>query len=917
MKSLIFLAKTIFLFILATVCGLPKLDASQSCDPKEFSEALLFLSDYENCLIGSELACRAVADFVWTLHSTGLGAASGLGGHYLGRRISQVNPKYITKKILEQNYRDATVVLVGDETVDDLVKKKGGDIQAAQSEVKALVAALEPVPNPRPEQIQQLAHLKSLESKLQNRQKLTSANNALLNNTTERVARSNQHLMAQIKKIDGELEKVTQTQQQKRSLDPGKLRAKTTELKKMKQFLFEKFVRIETDTREVALAYNQSIDRLIVDLEKQPRTDFNRQSLASLKERKFAKLPNNPIKPHSRLVQVPGEANLALVDVTNADRSQLPKAALRLREAQAEFIPQRIRYWLRQDPQLGINTTDLIERVAIDEHERYRDFTRNLLSEVADEWQKVDMLGQIDVDPKNVSEFELNQMKTKLKLQPLKTRYQNKPEALRTLLTKEKTNWAEVDVPFSELSSSNKYYTTSSIDTTLRYIDNKFVAGQAIQPGRRFLYKTYPIVGRALQQVAKDGVGKGVAGLALWYDWHDLSEMGLKLAFQSDWIRDKFQDSISLQCRMPLERKINSPDARGQVSRYFCDCKEDVVPVDHSICRFLPAQIADDARLKKIQPYCAAARRPGRDRDLIMAQGLRQLKNESLSEADKKSIKEMFQQSSSCKVMTNQPANCRIPSEEVTEQGLYYLSVIRQNQLEKEVAELCPNVCEHWTNLAKAKLKIEKELKTVEKLPRDLKANKAAVQCDSAKIREAPPQEKNRVLPSESFLSALTQWQKCQTPIVCQDNKIRINIEPHRRYEILLHPQTRQPQFVAHYFLNNFGMHSDIKSHEFEMNPNGSLEKVKIFDLEPPNNLKDEIESANLADFFGDKAFETKTDHNFGLGPKRSDYSMARRLEMFMATYKAIDFCCTHQQIDCQNWQKDSLYQDYLEHGAQ
>ena len=102
--------------------------------------------------------------------------------------------------------------------------------------------------------------------------------------------------------------------------------------------------------------------------------------------------------------------------------------------------------------------------------------------------------------------------------------------------------------------------------------------------------------------------------------------------------------------------------------------------------------------------------------------------------------------------MKNYPNHCRWSTSELTDRGLYFMKVIEQNNLQKAVTDMCPDVCEHWLEVVNQEVKELKMLLIESALTNTPAENKNKLNCDMS--GQEPPKN-------------YESWKSCQKPITC------------------------------------------------------------------------------------------------------------------------------------------------------
>jgi hypothetical protein len=386
-------------------------------------------------------------------------------------------------------------------------------------------------------------------------------------------------------------------------------------------------------------------------------------------------------------------------------------------------------------------------------------------------------------------------------------------------------------------------------------------------------------------------VGSGLAleAAMLWFDAYNIREDFYEFAFNhSETVRENLWSMIVPQCRMPKEQALGAPDPVKEHSKWFCQCQEADTPSDklHEICQVPPSEMDPE-----VKDYCRLAQQPGRDRDLLIA------KKFSSSSPKNPKLKEALRAAVGCDVMKNYPSHCRWSTNEVTDQGLYFMALIRQNNLEKPVAELCPDVCSHWLDVANKKIEQISGLKGLTELPESRAANRARAECAPEFVKGAPPSQYEK----------RNEWRKCQPPVLCEPGgKARVSVNNGKReleyYELKFNPESQAVESMRHNYTHvqskldrtgrSFLESQTQPTFEYRFNPGGDVEKILVFDHEVSGRVRDEIAPEEILGRFNESAYNA---NSLNLGRERGEVAVSRRIEILMLSRKAIRYCCENE----------------------
>jgi hypothetical protein len=890
-----------------------------SCNDKQLAEALLFISDYEACLGSDEQKCTTIADTVnLGLNFIGL-VGTNRGAEYSARRLlsmANFGLRDAIKKASDNSYRDSIMKETGGKEINNLIAQHGGDRRAAKKAVEDQLIRVHPSVKPVVDPLTgktyydwnptQLTHEQQtrLTKLLKQNEHLTysvdllEANESLMTKVSKDTAEMNGLLTDDIAKLDKQLSELDEKIKSLKKSDKtfNQLKAQINNLENLKKLRFSEMMVTDTHIKEIAEAYNKIIQEQIKkiqdlsqsDLEAIKKTarmgkktldkakdaleklknlkdsgEISRRTLESIKMLKamMLKVPKTKLTLQSRLILNETAKGFGLADVVGKYK-KLPVWAQKFRLSMVRAFPEILIKTLKENPGLDYFDNAFIEALASKEHDRYREFTINRLT-------TLDTLSERRRSLLQPGEALLSQ------------------EERFTILKK---NWPEVKVDFKDLSKKYKDMTVAEVEKELAVYVPNYERGKKIGTLSKAFMKN-AVVGKLAGKLMRYGIGWGGSAALFWYDAHDYYEGALSLGFQSDYIRDKFWDSIAPSCRLPDEKKLNAPDPLKKVSRYLCACQEKEKSISNlpEICQVAPSEMASD-----IKKYCTLARAPGRDHDLHIAKAYAEIGDSNPK------LKKLLQKSVGCEVMKNQPSNCRFSTEDVTSQGLYFLQVIRDQKLYKPIAELCPDVCQHWVDVANKKIAEFKGLDKVNRLPKVPQENHPPKECEGSESFRNPPPDSP---------GALKKWVSCQPKVLCQSSsRIRINIDSKTRYEVDLDPLTQKPKKVTHHFFHEFGADpledamavpkawsfrtDDIKTFQYDFNEEGQISQVTTFDFDSNNQVDKVMPPEAMESYFSDDAHNSNSSKKIVFV---ENFVTAKRVEMFLSLRKAIDYCCNNE----------------------
>jgi hypothetical protein len=863
------------------------LAAASSCSSEDFKESLIFLNDYLMCIAGSENDCTTISDAVTGKTVLAAGVTNFALSKYSADRLISLSNILLKdpKKYARDNFYSKRIEAEwGGKEVDDYLKKHSENFDSALNSIEKDLKKLE-VNNPDPKVLTDKKNqLHEIKNKIEMRKSLVEENKQVIKSAINETKKINKAVLQKVNNVDKEISEI-RTQLKNSGLNGNQkqvLKKSLAMLESKKDNLLTYFQGIDTKVKDVANIYNPELDKMIselknISLNNPEQRKATEETIKAIEKRRI-KINPKATGNIPRLILNVNANGYSVADANGAFKI-MPKWAQENRLSAIRDFPKILKSVLTENPKI-LDTPNLLkEKLAYYEHERYRSYTQDKLINTYENRRRLiaitgealpDLNLPLDKNKNALSGAKLNQLQRE------------------TLAKQIKANWLEVDVPLKQLSSRNIERTVEQVVKELELNVPFWSESKSASRFTKF-FLPRPILGRALGTGLRVGSQWALSAAMLWFDYYDLRETVYGVAFQNEKVKNKFWNILETQCRMPKEQVLGSQSNTKEHSKWFCGCEEKEIKAEKlsKSCQIPPSEMNSD-----LKEYCQMAQSSGRDRDLAMAKKL------SDDRFKNSNMKEIFQSAAGCEVMKNYPSHCRFTTSDVTDQGLYFMSIIRQNDLEKSVTELCPDVCQHWVDVANKKVNQIKALKDVKELPNNKAQNKATKECSPDFYLNKPPEE----------FEKSKDWRRCQPPIICSSSgNIRVNINNNKRdleyYELKFNAETKIVNSVRHQHIhiqnkiNNLG-HTYLKSvtkptFQYDFTQEGSLSKINIFDYEDVSQIKEVILPEEILSRFNEYAYNANSF--FFSGRNMSEFAISKRIEILMMTEKAINYCCNNE----------------------
>lgn len=884
------LRKLKFLIIILGVLVSPR-TYSNMCTSEELSESFVLLNDYLACIAGSESDCTSMLTAVMGPAVVVGGVANFKLAGYSASKLEGILKAVIidAKKLArDSNYAKRIAAEVGGPEIDKYIKENGGSISEAQKRISEVMERLKKASIGTEESQMQLLRAKEISDHLSNRVSLEKSNQQVIQSAVDDTKKINQAVIKKVEKVDEELSKNMSRLAAAPRDEKTQLKATIEVLKKKKTELLGLFQGIDTQVKVLADKYNPELDRMIAELKSQmvkhsDRAGLIKDTIAEISKMKIKAVEKATGAIPRFILNIDGNG-FSVVDANGAFKL-MPEWAKQNRLAAIKEFPNILLKSIQGDPKIldDGNLEKLKFKLADGEHERYRAYTQNRLINSYEHRRKLVALTGESLPDVDLPLDKNGNAKAGAKL----------TQAQREILTKyQKANWLEVDIPFEKLSKENIDKTVTQVGSELASNLPFWEEGKPLNRMTKF-FLPRPRLGGLARQGFRYGMQGALTALTLWFDYYDLREMGYGIAFNFDYVKENMSGLLDSHCRMPQKQALGAKDMEKEHSQWFCGCETSNRKVDKvsPLCQSPVSEM--DAKTKE---YCQIALMPGRDRDLMMAKKIKETKA-----ADPK-MTEIFRSAVGCDVLKNYHSHCRLSTSNITDQGLYFMSIIRNNKLEKQVTDLCPDVCTHWTDVAKRKVKQLVELQETTKLPQNKEENKAEENC-SVDLYSGPAPEN---------FEKRKQWKRCQPPIQCQsDGRVRVNLDSGKRdlefYELKFSGDSKTISSVQH-------MRTDIQNKlnergnsylstktkptfNYEFDKDGAMSRIQLYDW----GTSEVTESVGTEDILGRfKEYAYNANSFYFNGRDMGEFAISRRIEILLMERKVRGYCCkNHWQ--CEN----------------
>lgn len=829
-----------------------EVEAAETCSADDMREGKRFLVDYLTCMSGSSEACDVLNG---TLEYTIGDTASSVGQTYLYNEIRKygatklgvkasldfVDPK---KRARDSVYISEINKKWGDQAVDDFIESqlgKGKNIDVKLADLEKVRQNVE-WDIERNIKTGDLMGAEKLTQKLESinfRIDAVQSNQGTVKQAIDVLRKHNDRVDERIVEIDRKLEK-----------------GFSRKLRSERRALAKSYLTMESADKSFVEAYNGYIDGRV----KEGKTPLSKIDITKTSSTRV-----------SRLAWEVREGKLRAENLARKS-SQLPPWAREYRLSAVREFPGIVSDVYSQNPQLtkSLQTegarAELKELLSEAEHERWRKWRRQGLVTTYEELRK--MAPDLYDDKK----YQLN-VKGEIKSGAVFTREQN--EALNMI----KNDWIKGDTPWREVADIYKGKTYTQIQAELERfpvwdsLDNKY--GEVL---RKFALKKPWLAGK-LGAFTRLGPGLALNVGMVWFDRVPLRELAYQ-AGMSTAAKNLIWPRIAPSCRMPESAHLKSEVKVGTYAPYFCGCDDEKKKAKDLDELCLDAQGEDEE-------ICRTIRETGRNKPLLAASDLKKLKAKTGSKAQSGDEKrrELLKKEPGCAVLKNYKEHCNYTTDGLTDQGLFFLSVIEEEKLYDEIPELCPDVCSHWQEVVGRKMREWKSLHEKLNLPKTKEEN------SKSNIFECLPNGKVNVRLKHLGLA-----------------------RPQERYEIEYDPDNRIPKVVRLKKTSPEPVEG-IDSQQFVLrernafyyvyDEEGDLSRVEIVGQMGRSNEVKTLEVSQILPEYGEAAYNATSDiiaeseiarRTTGLHVPKLMFSweeqvIGRRLEVSMITKQAIKFC--------------------------
>lgn len=881
------------------------------CSGNDLRQTQMFLQDYLTCTAGSMDVCDNLDQALRSgAKSYAKASSAEMLRQYMSSKLYALatvtlgDPK---KAAADGAYRKVQRELWGGKEVDRLLSKYDNNLERAISATKEDISKsrllLNKTGSPanvndlielRNSQIQNLKHL-------EHRADAIRQNNKILQEAFDLMDRHNSKIAHQSLQI---------TQQMSR-LDVSSAEWKNLERKRAE--IENKTLKLETNNSNIVKLQEAHIRRRLGSIEnKIAETTATNEKALLQKEHEFLRKGKHigatqPSSEMPRLIWEVHDGKIAAVDISQP-QSELPKWAKAYRQSAVQEFPKVIKSVLDSHPQIldDLSSEEKIkqfkEELSAAEHERWRNWRRQRL---VDSYQS---LRKDDPEHYKDMKFPIDK-EGKLSPKVALTDEQNK--ALNAI----KPDWIRADTPWSHVEDIYKKKTRDQIGHDLARFPFWESNSKQLQVLKSFFVKN-PELSKALSRTIKYGPGLAVDAALIWYDYYSLRELVLQVSMDaSDTVADSIWSEIKPLCRMPRSSDVRAEVEPGKYSRWFCKCEETskkISELDKSC--FNPTQ-ADDKEI------CRALRASGRNKDILLAKKYKELKVKDKEKA------ELIRASVGCDVMMNYQDDCRMTTDQITEQGLYFISLIANENLFDEVPAICPNVCEHWKSIAELKISEWENLRKKLNLPTHPKENLPPANCQKECGSDMCDHDGIPIGKAKNSFDARKNFEQCQPVFKCNANKPEVEVNLRglgdsramERYVVSFNPNDKIVKSVGLITtfaeevapLSPFGLpfkkpnFKDYNGFYYMYDDAGGLDRIEIANDRGRSNEVKVISTKMLVSEYGDDAYnpnsnliqQSELGRKLGLSiPKQTlsweDQVVARRTEIAILANEAIKYCC-------------------------
>lgn len=879
------------------------------CTGADMKEAMHFLSDYLTCTAGDTDTCNLMTESM----KEGLRASGQLAGYdYLRRYSGSKLLKYSELTLLnskkyasDSGYSKSVQQQWGGKDIDIYARDHGGDYSKALEKTKERFQHLETklksatVDKERVALRTELAEVKRVHSHLDYRNSVTKQNAAVLKNTMNDIVESNRDILTKIDKLDRQLGALDGELMERSAAMKESSWAAKKELEAKRKELIQRLTRLDSSERNFVNAYNDTLSAQIEAREKQIISETDslvkkrmKETVATLEREKLTAKPAMTTATPRLDIGV-RNGDILGADLTAANN---PAWAREARLAALREFPGIVKNTISKNPDLLNDFDKLKEALSEAEHERWREWRqKNLIDtyenrRIKNPEKYKDIKFPLDKDGKAVAGAKLT-------------------EEQRQALNLVKPDWTNGDVPWSKLADEYKHKTRMQIDHALEKFAFWDATGR-MRPLARF-FASRPVLAKWAGKAIRVGPGLMLELGMFYFDWDNLSELAIETAMATDpKVADYVWSITSPRCRRPEDTDLKTENAPGEYAPWLCQCKTDLSKLQKVAPRCTRPL---DEMTGEERELCMVIRADGRNRDLVAAKKFQEL------EAENDPKKEMLRGGLSCNVMKNYPSHCNWATDDLTDQGIYYMNIISKENLYSPVADLCPDVCEHWMQVAARKAEELSRLDQLLKLPKNDVENNPPAECksdcgsskcnaDGTPLGPAPDQGQERL-----------QWETCQKVISCSPSKISVKprFESRKRllerYEIQLDPTTAHVRDVA-MITSTRGpsggqSYLDRLGFRYRYDEQGELVHIDVHDIRE-NKLRESIDVGDILPKFKEGAYNATSNlvstaelprRILGINltqPKTwTEEVLGRRIEVGKIVEQAIEYCC--QQGSC------------------
>ncbi len=887
---MMFFPKILFILSILFLLDFPEANGGSTCATGDFKESLSFLHDYLACISGSSNDCTTILDSVGFNMTASLAAGTGAVAlsEYSARKINSIIKGMLVdakKKARDENYAKEIEKQVGGQKLDHFIAENGDTPERALAQVKSKIQAMESLGNLTKEQQAAKDVLTEYQAHLTNRIGYAKENANIIKSKVQAARNINISVLEELAPLDQKSARL-QAQIQSRTFSDSAERELKTQLKKLEEqrrAVMASFQSIETRLEPVASRFNPSVGELVRKLEAKKQAQpqlkkFIQDEIDALKKLKIQADPKALGRYPRLMFTANADIGMSISDANGAYKL-MPEWGRQNRLMAMRAFPELLQKAFDENHRIFKDLPALHQRLAELEHERYRKDTQKRLIDTYEYERKISHFSKADYPDVKLPVGKNGEAFNKyVELNPVQQ------EALK----KVKANWLKVDVPFAQLADNYKEMTLSQVVTTMDTV-------VPVPKKWKRLYEYFlrnPRVG-ILARKATRLTGGGIGLATILFEYNDMEELALSGIFMTKHAQENWKGIISSHCRLPEEMTLGAKNVENQPSKWFCGCEKfsrDVVEVSKQ-CQVSPTDLDPETRQQ-----CLMAMSSGRDRDLLMAKALKESKDKDPKAKDPKML-EIFKSGMGCDVLKNYPSHCHYTTNDLTTQGLYFMSIIKKEHLESEVTELCPDVCSHWVDVANNKLKEISSALTAYPLPKTKKENKARESCDP-QFYSGPP-------PTDPVSAA--KWKDCQPSIQCRsDGSVRVNVmgtsSGPEYYEYKYDLKTISLKSAKNYRLNRLSTpdkhglsvpstaNKPLFSYNFD--DAGGLEKIELYDWNT-GSIKESIPPEDIFGRFEEYAYNAST--HFLTGRDTGEYAVSKRFDVLITGSRVKKYCCQNE----------------------